>query len=44
MLAADGRDFQAEDLNSGEVIVSAFPNFPDHFGFGADIDSIFAFI
>lgn len=33
VLATDGSDFQAEDLNSGEVIVSDFPNFPDHFGF-----------
>ena len=33
ILATDGNDFQAEDLNSGEVIVCDFPDFPDHFGF-----------
>lgn len=33
VLATDGKDFQAEDLNSGEVIVCDYPEFPDHFGF-----------
>lgn len=33
VLATDGSDFQAEDLNSGEVIVCNFLDFPDHFGF-----------
>ena len=33
ILATDGQDFQAEDLNSGEVVVCDFPDFPDHFGF-----------
>ena len=33
VLATDGSDFQAEDLNSGDVIVCDFPDFPDHFGF-----------
>lgn len=33
ILATDGKDFQAEDLNSGEVIVCDYSNFPDHFGF-----------
>ncbi|WP_424970238.1 class I SAM-dependent DNA methyltransferase [Dinoroseobacter sp. S76] len=33
ILATDGREFQAEDLNSGEVIVCDYPDFPDHFGF-----------
>ncbi|MAL78848.1 MAG: lactate dehydrogenase [Sneathiella sp.] len=33
ILATDGKDFQAEDLNSGEVIVCNYPDFPDHFGF-----------
>ena len=33
VLATDGKDFQAEDLNSGEVIVCDYPDFPDHFGF-----------
>ena len=33
VLATDGMDFQAEDLNSGEVLVCDYPDFPDHFGF-----------
>jgi len=33
VLATDGNDFQAEDLNTGEVIVCNYPDFPDHFGF-----------
>ena len=33
VLATDGKDFQAEDLNSGEVVVCDYVNFPDHFGF-----------
>ena len=33
VLATDGNDFQAEDLNSGVVTVCAYPDFPDHFGF-----------
>ena len=33
VLATDGRDFQAEDLNSGEVVVCNYPDFPDQFGF-----------
>ena len=33
ILATDGKDFQAEDLNSGEVIVCDYPDFPEHFGF-----------
>lgn len=33
ILATDGKDFQAEDLNSGEVIVCDYRDFPDHFGF-----------
>lgn len=33
VLATDGKDFQAEDLSSGEVIVCNYPDFPDHFGF-----------
>ncbi len=32
VLATDGKDFQAEDLNSGEVVVCDYPDFPDHFG------------
>ncbi|KZB67198.1 DNA methyltransferase [Thalassospira sp. MCCC 1A02491] len=33
ILATDGTEFQAEDLNSGEVVVCRYPDFPDHFGF-----------
>ena len=33
VLATDGEDFHAEDLNSGEVIVCNYPDFPEHFGF-----------
>ena len=33
VLATDGEDFHAEDLNSGEVIVCDYPDFPEHFGF-----------
>ncbi|MBY5820029.1 class I SAM-dependent DNA methyltransferase [Rhizobium ruizarguesonis] len=33
ILATDGVDFQAEDLNSGEVIVCDFSRFPEFFGF-----------
>jgi len=33
ILATDGVDFEAEDLNSGETVACAFKDFPDHFGF-----------
>ena len=33
VLATDGTEFQAEDLNSGETVVCDYPDFPDHFGF-----------
>lgn len=33
ILATDGMDFQAEDLNSGESIVCKYPEFHDYFGF-----------
>lgn len=33
ILATDGVDFQAEDLNSGEVVVCDFSTFPEFFGF-----------
>jgi hypothetical protein len=32
-LATDGRDFEAEDLTTGETIACAYRDFPDHFGF-----------
>lgn len=32
VLATDGKEFQAEDLNSGEVAACAYADFPDHFG------------
>jgi len=33
ILATDGADFEAEDLNSGETVACAYKDFPDHFGF-----------
>lgn len=33
ILATDGVDFQAEDLNTGEVIVCEYHKFPEFFGF-----------
>jgi MmeI, DNA-methyltransferase domain/MmeI, target recognition domain/MmeI, N-terminal domain/MmeI, helicase spacer domain/MmeI, C-terminal domain len=33
VLATDGIDLEAEDLNSGETVACAYADFPDHFGF-----------
>ncbi|MBE7171480.1 MAG: class I SAM-dependent DNA methyltransferase [Williamsia sp.] len=33
VLATDGKEFQAEDVNSGETIACAYPSFQNHFGF-----------
>ncbi len=33
ILATDGKEFQAEDLSSGETIACDYPDFHDHFGF-----------
>ena len=33
ILATDGADFEAEDLDSGETVACAYQDFPDHFGF-----------
>ena len=33
ILATDGREFQAEDLNGGDAVFCDYPDFPDHFGF-----------
>ena len=33
ILATDGADFQAEDMNTGETVACAYSDFPDHFGF-----------
>ena len=33
ILATDGQDFQAEDLNSGETVACEYVEFHDHFGF-----------
>ena len=33
ILATDGVDFEAEDLNTGETVACAYPDFPNHFGF-----------
>jgi len=32
ILATDGADFQAEDLNTGETVACTFADFPNHFG------------
>jgi hypothetical protein len=33
ILATDGDELHAEDLNSGETVACAYADFPDHFGF-----------
>ncbi|WP_417308039.1 class I SAM-dependent DNA methyltransferase [Devosia sp.] len=33
ILATDGKEFEAEDLSSGETVACAYTDFPDHFGF-----------
>ena len=33
VLATDGADFEAEDLDTGETVACAYADFPDHFGF-----------
>jgi len=33
ILAADGADFEAEDMDTGETVACAYADFPDHFGF-----------
>jgi len=33
ILATDGQEFMAEDLESGEPVACAYADFPDHFGF-----------
>ena len=33
ILATDGKEFQAEDLTSGETVACDYADFPDHFGF-----------
>lgn len=33
ILASDGVDFEAEDLNTGETVACAYADFPNHFGF-----------
>ena len=33
VLATDGRDFHAEDLESGDIVVCDYPDFHEHFGF-----------
>lgn len=33
ILATDGEQFEAEDLETGDTIACAYQNFPDHFGF-----------
>jgi len=33
ILATDGKEFQAEDISSGETVACDYKDFPDHFGF-----------
>jgi hypothetical protein len=33
ILATDGIDFEAEDMENGETVACAYPDFPNHFGF-----------
>jgi hypothetical protein len=33
ILATDGADFEAEDPATGDTVVCAYKDFPDHFGF-----------
>ncbi|MDE0454677.1 MAG: lactate dehydrogenase [Gammaproteobacteria bacterium] len=33
LLATDGREIQAEEIASGEILVCDYPDIPDHFGF-----------
>lgn len=33
VVATDGTDFEAEDLETGETVACLFQDFPDHFGF-----------
>jgi hypothetical protein len=33
ILATDGTDFEAEDIETGETVACAYKEFPDHFGF-----------
>ena len=33
IVASDGVDFEAEDIETGETVACAFEQFPDHFGF-----------
>ena len=33
ILATDGADFEAEDMDTGETVACAYADFPDHFGF-----------
>ena len=40
VLVTDGGEFHAEDLNSGDVIVCDYPDFPEHFGFFSPLAGI----
>lgn len=39
-LATDGLEFQAEDLDGGETVACAFPDFANHFGFFLELAGI----
>ncbi|MCE1176476.1 MAG: lactate dehydrogenase [Burkholderiales bacterium] len=40
ILATDGIDFEAEDLQSGETLACAYIDFPNHFGFFLELAGI----
>jgi len=40
ILATDGKDFQAEDVNSGETVVCEYHAFHNHFGFFLELAGI----
>lgn len=40
ILATDGREFQAEDLNSGETVVCEYKDFHEHFSFFFELAGI----
>jgi hypothetical protein len=40
ILATDGKDFQAENLNSGETVACAYPDFHEHFSFFFELAGI----
>ncbi len=40
ILATDGKEFQAEDMEGGETVVCEYPDFANHFGFFLELAGI----